>query len=332
MLRGFIMKKFKLLTATILGMIALAGCSANQRATAPNTANSSIARETSTKTIYKTKITSQSYDNSCDWLVSGTTDAPDNSKIYVIPSDNHNYSEAENQASSDGAGTWAKVNDGKFKAHINGVTLIDDNAKPNDKINVRVFALPKYKKSMYSELSKGILTKARKLNTVSLTISANQIKYLDSLDDDDNNNSKSSNSSSSSSSNAADYSKVNETIVDNLRQYQGFAQGTLDDSGNATDNGTPNKNFNWSLFVNAIQVRGDNSVEVDVTPDFTALNEEAKNNVAIHSQNTAIESLIENGKISDDDAITGVMTWIKNGNINYGRSKALDPKQFKWNK
>lgn len=204
-LGGFIVKKFGLIIAAALGIFALTGCSAKQPAADPNASDSSTTSETSEKTIYKTKVTKIAYDNSCDWLVSGKTDAPNGSKIYVIPANNNNYSEGENQASSDGAGTWAKVDDGEFYAHINGVTLIDDNAKANDKVSVRIFALPKYKKSMYSELSTKLLNKARKLSATSLTVSAAQIKYLDSLDDDkDDSSASSSESSSSSSSSSSD--------------------------------------------------------------------------------------------------------------------------------
>lgn len=204
------MKKCRLLIVAALGVAVLGGCSSNQSSTASKPSTTVATK----KSVYKTKITKIDYDNSCDWLVSGKTDAPDGSKIYIIPSDNDDYNESENLASSDGAGTWAKVDDGEFYANVEGITLIDDDAKANDKVGVRIFALSNYKKDIYSELPTKLLNKARKLNTTQLTVSSNQLKYIADLDnkgESDNSTSENSSESSSSSSSTSNSESSSET-------------------------------------------------------------------------------------------------------------------------
>lgn len=43
--------------------------------------------------------------------------------------------------------------------------------------------------------------------------------------------------------------KANKEMKAYLKQNQGFAEGTLDENGNPTDNGTPNSEFDYATYV-----------------------------------------------------------------------------------
>ena len=43
--------------------------------------------------------------------------------------------------------------------------------------------------------------------------------------------------------------KVNKEMKAYLQEDQGFAEGTLDENGNPTDNGTPNPEFDYATYV-----------------------------------------------------------------------------------
>lgn len=306
----------------------------------------------SDRNVYEVKISDVKVNDNADWLISGTTIAPDDTRIMVTPTkSSRNYGENIGVASSEGE--LATVENGKFKVYANYSNLTDQNElKPGQKVKATIFAIggnTKKDETYYIEPA-ALKVARKKFNPVKLTVTNKIVADIDKnkaeekseSDTSSSEESKSDSSSSSSSSEKSsskssskddsDYSAVNDLIVDRLAEDQGFAKGTLDENGKPTDNGTPNSNFDWSLYVTGIDVRGSNDVYVSVNSAFEALNEEAKNDVAIKAQNVAVACLLEKEQISDEDSISGLMTWIKNGDTTYGRSTILNAKKFKWYK
>lgn len=95
--------------------------------------------------IYKVNIQTVSEDNnSHNWILKGTTKAPDKAKIVIIPSDNtdilgyDNGSESENE---DHLG-WPKVKKGKVDTSASPESLsVEISKKAGQKANVLVFAI-----------------------------------------------------------------------------------------------------------------------------------------------------------------------------------------------
>lgn len=130
---------------------------------------------------------------------------------------------------------------------------------------------------------------------------------------------------------------INTEIIKRLEQYQGFALGTLDENGHPTENGTPNSAFAWSVMVKRIEYSGfDNkdsgTVTVYVNNSFKGLSVNEKNQVALKSQNIAIEIVGERYKYSMERYREGVFTRVNCDGDNVGKSGFLNHKEFKWNK
>lgn len=83
--------------------------------------------------IYKTKIELVKVDDA-NWDITGTTDAPNGTKIIAINSDD-SLQLIRKSNTNDSTPT---VKDGKFKGIISGIYATSDNNKPGDKIKVYI--------------------------------------------------------------------------------------------------------------------------------------------------------------------------------------------------
>lgn len=143
---------------------------------------------------------------------------------------------------------------------------------------------------------------------------------------------KTSNSKKESSTKASNSKKkadsINTKLMESLTEDQGFANGTLDENGNPTQNGTKNPQYNWATHVQKILWK-DNGIEVYIY-DADNLTESQLTTVAQSAQSAATSVLYDNGKIDDSKVSDGVFTTVYSGNKAIGHSKAFSPKEFKW--
>lgn len=146
------------------------------------------------------------------------------------------------------------------------------------------------------------------------------------------NSAKTSNSKKESSTKASSSKKkadsINTKLMESLTEDQGFANGTLDENGNPTQNGTKNPQYNWATHVQKILWK-DNGIEVYIY-DADNLTESQLTTVAQSAQSAATSVLYDNGKIDDSKVSDGVFTTVYSGNKAIGHSKAFSPKEFKW--
>ena len=168
-----------------LSLCVLASCGNSSKTLKANTAN-----------ITKSSVGS-GIVNQHDWKLSGTTDAPDGSKVIVYSDDsNTNIATSQNE-------NWAKVKNGKFTAYVDPITVISDGSNDNyttsKKYTIHTAALSNYSKKKTVSLSK----KASKLvkksaKTYTITLSSAQAAYYNSLNDNNDSNSSSSTADSDS--------------------------------------------------------------------------------------------------------------------------------------
>lgn len=142
------------------------------------------------------------------------------------------------------------------------------------------------------------------------------------------NSKKESSTKASSSKKKAD--SINTKLMESLTEDQGFANGTLDENGNPTQNGTKNPQYNWATHVQKILWK-DNGIEVYIY-DADNLTESQLTTVAQSAQSAATSVLYDNGKIDDSKVSDGVFTTVYSGNKAIGHSKVFSPKEFKWTK
>lgn len=137
-------------------------------------------------------------------------------------------------------------------------------------------------------------------------------------------------SSTKTSSSKKESDSINDKLMKSLTEDQGFANGTLDENGNPTQNGTKNPQYNWATHVQKILWK-DNGIEVYIY-DADNLTESQLTTVAQSAQSAATATLLTEGKISDKESTQGVHTTVYSGNEVIGHSKVFSPKEFKWTK
>ena len=118
--------------------------------------------------------------------------------------------------------------------------------------------------------------------------------------------------------------EANKLIANDLQQDLGWALGKLDSDGNPTENGTPNEDFAWAVFVEKVEIAEDGTqLNVYVTPEFASLNDESKSKIISSAQNMA--------SIYTDNA-EKLFTVVYQGDKQIGRSTVLDKSEFKFDK
>lgn len=160
-------------------------------------------------------------------------------------------------------------------------------------------------------------------STVKETSESKQISRISTeTSTEDSSSTIESNSSSESDS-------VNTQIAAYLEQNKGFANGTLDENGNPTENGTPNPAFNWALTINEMDYE-ENLLEIYVNDNFLTLSQTEASAAALSAQNAAVSIISEDEDWGMDKISDGAFTKIYyNGNV-IGRSKMTSVKEFKW--
>lgn len=164
------------------------------------------------------------------------------------------------------------------------------------------------------------------------TSSSSKIEATSETQKNSSNSTESSTKESSStteSSSSNDLTSVNTQIAAYLEQNKGFANGTLDENGNPTENGTPNPVFNWALTVSEISYE-ENLIKVNVNDNFLTLSQTDASSSALYAQNAAVSIISEDEGWDMDKSADGVFTQVYyNGKV-IGRSKMTNVKEFKW--
>lgn len=137
-------------------------------------------------------------------------------------------------------------------------------------------------------------------------------------------------SSTKTSSSKKKSDSINDKLMKSLTEDQGFANGTLDENGNPTQNGTKNPQYNWATHVERLLWRDDN-IEVYIA-DADQLSNAQLTTIAQSAQSAATSVLYDDGKIDDSKVSDGVFTTVYSGNKAIGHSKVFSPKEFKWTK
>lgn len=170
-------------------------------------------------TIYETNSIKTSTTDSGSWLVKGKTNAPDGSKILIVPSESDNpyYKVNVAKANSDKE-AYAKVEDGKFSAKVSAYDITtSDESYTGDKYKVQIMAIKNYTTPISSLGHVGnTIIKVFKDNfkPYTLEITEDQTYYLsDDEDSEEDDSDYSYSSSTSSSSSEKNYEAVS---YDNL--------------------------------------------------------------------------------------------------------------------
>lgn len=175
-------------------------------------------------TIYDVKTTKVTTKDD-EWIIRGTTDAPDGTKIVAVPSnsvgDDLNGSEKTGYDSG-----FPKVKDGKFRLQLSIMDASESSSyKVGKKDKVAIFAVTNYTKKYDDEVSGDLIDAFNdKFDPTTLKITSGQSKYMKSLDDDSSDDASSdtssdtiddsSSSESSETSSAADSSSDSVTAQD----------------------------------------------------------------------------------------------------------------------
>lgn len=179
--------------------------------------------------IYKTNIEKVSHNDTGDWVLRGSTNAPDDSKILVTVYDKESENYGINGAeSAKSPAKLAIVQDGKFKVNVDPMDLVDNaDQKIGAKTKLLVFAVKNYKRKWIEPtIPKKIVNNAKKsLDPKTVSISKSQNNYFKNLDKD---SSKSKNSTSknkdSSSGNNDETNVYNDTEGKNNEQNISYGQ------------------------------------------------------------------------------------------------------------
>ncbi|WP_347297594.1 hypothetical protein [Dolosigranulum savutiense] len=129
--------------------------------------------------------------------------------------------------------------------------------------------------------------------------------------------------------NEASYEDINNEIAEYMEENRGYALGTLGSDGNPTEDGEPNYNFAWALFVQKLEYRG-NDLLLQTDDGFLELTEEERLEVANNAQSIAGFVIGRHEDWSPEDHQRGIFTTIQSGDRVIGSSKALNLREFTW--
>ncbi|MQS90089.1 hypothetical protein [Companilactobacillus mishanensis] len=131
---------------------------------------------------------------------------------------------------------------------------------------------------------------------------------------------------------AVNYQEVNIRIAKYLEEDQGWAMGTLDNDGKPTETGTPNDDYAWSIYVRSIEFDKTGQLNISITSDFQEFPETEKTAIGNRAQGIAMAAMTDYKDMTPDEVQKGFYTTFTNGNYNYGHSRILNYKTFKWAK
>lgn len=113
------------------------------------------------------------------------------------------------------------------------------------------------------------------------------------------------------------YAAVNKDLKKNLKQDQSYADQNPDSYG-------------YAKYIESIKYNGNTDITVQVNGAFKELSDTDKTTVMNQTQDLARMVLLQDSKISQDDASDGLIVLIKDGGNSIGTSKAFNHKDYSW--
>lgn len=131
------------------------------------------------------------------------------------------------------------------------------------------------------------------------------------------NNSTSSKDQTSKTKSKPKYAEVNKDLAKALKKDQSYA------------NDDPT-NFGYAKYIESIKYTGGSDITVNVNGAFKDVDNDVKTDVMNQTQNLVKMVLLNDKKISDDNAGEGLVVLVNNGGNSIGTSKALNHKEYSW--
>lgn len=123
--------------------------------------------------------------------------------------------------------------------------------------------------------------------------------------------------------------EINADIAEYMEERRGFALGKLDSNGEPTENGEPNPDFAYALFIHELTYDG-SSLEMQTDAGFMTLTDEERNLVARRAQSIAGNVIGPHEDWDHTNYQRGLFLTISNGDNVLGSSKVLDKTEYKW--
>ena len=127
----------------------------------------------------------------------------------------------------------------------------------------------------------------------------------------------------------ADLAQINSTVAKDLKLDQGWAEGSLDEDGNPTENGTPNDDFAWSIVIDKVVYEGD-TLRVYVKRGFKQLDTEDRQAVIESAMRASYSGINKFKKMEQEDIKKGLFTEVYLDSTPIGRSKLSNHYEFSW--
>lgn len=124
--------------------------------------------------------------------------------------------------------------------------------------------------------------------------------------------------------------RVNKALKKALKEDQGFAEGKLDASGNPTDNGTPNSEYDFATYVSSLKYQSNSAVKVQMNGKVQDVTLVEMDTIANKVQGLVDSTLMVENVIKPEDVSKGTYLRFFYGQRALGHSNLSDHTKFKW--
>ncbi|WP_251548202.1 hypothetical protein [Limosilactobacillus caecicola] len=130
---------------------------------------------------------------------------------------------------------------------------------------------------------------------------------------------------------AVSNSTINKKISKSLTDCQNWAAGKIDKNRQKTTNGTANLAYQWATYVTSIKYTGGKKLTINVNNNFDDLQDNAKRDTLNSAENCANQVLLEQKKITADEANQGLTITVRDGHGIVGRSDKMSNRLYDFN-
>lgn len=89
-------------------------------------------------------------------------------------------------------------------------------------------------------------------------------------------------------------------------------------------------NYGYAKYIESIKYTGGTNITVQVNGAFKEVDDDIKTDVMNQVQDLAKMVLLNDGRISNDDAKDGLIVKVNNGKDSIGTSQTLNHKKYSW--
>ncbi|WP_396416000.1 hypothetical protein [Leuconostoc carnosum] len=166
-------------------IVGMAATNLNEDSHSASTKTKTVKKQT----IYKVEVDNVKVDDTSNWEIKGTTNAPDGAKMFAIYGDEtDNDFFGTNAASSTSDMSWSIVKNGQFAMSVNPLTMhYEETYQANKTFKAYLFAVTGLKGklkhySIESKISSSLKSNITdNIKTTNLTLSESQAKYYNDL-------------------------------------------------------------------------------------------------------------------------------------------------------